>query len=118
MSVAAMLPPSMSKEIRALALPWLACVACIFVIALLSPALFGPLAMIAYLVGTVALGALSIGHEYTGRTLGLLLTLPARRERLRREKLGALAVMLLTLWAGRTCSCSRCLPRRDKKWSR
>ena len=29
-----------------------------------------------------ALGALSIGHEYTGRTLSLLLTLPARRERL------------------------------------
>ena len=49
-------------------------------------------------VGTVGLGALSIGHEYTGRTLSLLLTLPARRERLLVTKLGVLVVMLLTLW--------------------
>ena len=32
MSVAALLPPSMSKEVRALALPWLACLACMLVI--------------------------------------------------------------------------------------
>lgn len=100
MSVAAVLPPSLSKEVRALALPWMACVACILVMAVSdAPRLFGPLAIIAYLVGTIGLGALSIGHEYTGRTLSLLLTLPARRERLLATKLGVLAVMLLMLWA-------------------
>jgi hypothetical protein len=100
MSVAAILPPSVSKEVRALALPWLACAACMLVIGVTdAPYLFGPLAIIAYLVGTVALGALSIGHEYTGRTLSLLLTLPTRRERLLTTKLGVLTVMLLTMWA-------------------
>ena len=99
MSVAAMLPPAISKEVRALALPWLACVSCLLMMGMSNaPRLFGPLAVIAYLVGTVALGALSIGHEYTGRTLSLLLTLPARRERLLATKLGVLTVMLLALW--------------------
>jgi hypothetical protein len=99
MSVIAVLPPSIAKEVRALAAPWLACVACVLVITLSDePRLVGPLAVIAYLVGTVGLGALSIGHEYTGRTLSLLLTLPARRERLLATKLGVLAVMLLGLW--------------------
>jgi hypothetical protein len=98
MTVAAMLPPSLSKEVRALAPPWLACTACILAMGVLDPRLIG-LAVIAYIVGAVALGALSIGHEYTGRTLSLLLTLPTRRERLFATKLGVLTVMLLTLWA-------------------
>jgi hypothetical protein len=99
MSVAAVLPPSLSKEVRALALPWLACTACMLAITMSdSRRHFGPLAVIAYLVGTVALGALSIGHEYTGRTLSLLLTLPVRRERLFATKSGVLTAMLLTLW--------------------
>ncbi len=99
MSAATMLLPSVSKEVRALALPWLACTACMLGITISnSPRVFGPLAVIAYLVGTVALGALSIGHEYTGRTLSVLLTLPARRERLLATKLGVLIVMLLALW--------------------
>ena len=99
MSVAAVLLPSVTKEVRALALPWLACTACMLGIAISnSPRVFGPLAVIAYLVGTVALGALSIGHEYTGRTISLLLTLPARRERLLVTKLGVLIFMLLALW--------------------
>jgi hypothetical protein len=100
MSVAGVLPLSLSKEVRALALPWLACVACIVGMGVSNaPYLFGPLAIIAYIVGAIALGALSIGHEYTGRTLNLLLTLPARRERLFATKLGVLTVVLLTLWA-------------------
>jgi hypothetical protein len=98
MSIAAVLPPSLSKEVRALALPWLACVACILGMGVLDPRLIGPLSIIAYVVGAIALGALSIGHEYSGRTLSLLLTLPARRERLFVTKLGVLTGMLLTLW--------------------
>ncbi len=53
---------------------------------------------------------LSIGHEYTDRTLSLLLTLPARRERLFAIKLGVLAVMLLTLWLSRPPAGVRRLP--------
>jgi hypothetical protein len=52
---------------------------------------------IAYVFGAVALGALSIGQEYTDRTLSLLLSLPARRKRLLFTKLCVLAAMLLTL---------------------
>ena len=47
----------------------------------------------------MALGALSIGHEYTNRTLTLLLSLPAARRRLYLVKLGVLAPMILTLGA-------------------
>lgn len=97
MSVAALLP-SVSKEVRALAVPWMVSVACMVALAVANePRIFGPLALFAYLVGTVALGALSIGHEYTGRTLGLLLTLPVRRGRLLATKFSVLLGMLLTL---------------------
>ncbi len=99
MSPAALLPLPLYKECRALVLPWLASMACMLAIAVTdSPRVFGPLAFIAYVVGTVALGAFCIGHEYTGRTLSLLLTLPVRRERLLATKLGVLTGMLLTLW--------------------
>jgi hypothetical protein len=47
----------------------------------------------------VVLGALPMGHEYTGRTLTLLLSLPADRRRLYLVKLGVLISMLLTLGA-------------------
>ncbi len=50
-------------------------------------------------LGSVALGALSIGHEYTNRTLTLLLSLPAARRRLYLVKLGVLGPMVLTLGA-------------------
>ena len=55
--------------------------------------------VIAYVLGSVALGALSIGHEYTSRTLTLLLSLPVDRRRLYLVKLGVLIPMLLTLGA-------------------
>jgi len=83
MSVAAVLPSQVTKEFRALALPWLACLACLFLPAVFdAPMFLGGISVPAYFLGTAALGALSIGHEYTGRTLSLLLSLPARRERL------------------------------------
>jgi len=96
---ARLLPCSVRKEFRALATPWLACFA-----TLVAAAAFGGgpslgLAVPAYFVGAVALGALSVGHEYSHRTIGLLLSLPVRRERLFLEKLGVLAALLLTLYA-------------------
>ena len=100
MSLAAVLPPSLSKELRALALPWLGCLACLVVPVIANaPMWLGGLSVPAYFLGTAAIGGMSIGHEYNDRTLSMLLTLPVRRERLFAIKLGVLAVMLLTLWA-------------------
>ncbi len=62
-----------------------------------APLFLGGLAVPAYFVGAAALGALSMGHEYTGRTLNLLLSLPARRSRLLANKLAVLAMMQLAL---------------------
>lgn len=99
MTGAALLPLPISKEIRALAFPWLACIVVMVLPSLIqAPRFLGVVSVAAYLLGAAALGALSIGREYTDRTLSLLLTLPARRERLLLAKLGVLAVMLLTLW--------------------
>jgi hypothetical protein len=60
---------------------------------------FYALGLIAYGFASVALGALSIGHEYSHRTLALLLTQPARRGRLLVVKLAVLASMLFALTA-------------------
>lgn len=95
----AVLPLPISKEVRALALPWLACLACMVIpVVADAPRFLGGLSVPAYFLGAAALGAFSIGHEYTDRTLSLLLTMPARRERLFAIKLGVLAAMLLPLW--------------------
>jgi hypothetical protein len=90
-----------SKEVRALTLPWLACTAAMIVPAIVDPRLFPEglfAAPVTYVLGAAALGALSIGREYSDRTLSALLALPARRERLLLVKLGVLAAMLLALW--------------------
>ena len=98
-STVALLSP-IWKEARALMVPWFACVLCMVVPRVLDdPRMLGSLSVAAYFIGAAALGALSVGHEYTGRTLGLLLSLPARRQRLLGIKLGVLATVLLTLWA-------------------
>ena len=57
------------------------------------------MAQVAYGLGAVALGALSMGHEYTGRTLSLLLTQPVSRWRLFAVKSGIAALMLVALAA-------------------
>ena len=99
MSFAGVLTSSLFKEVRALALPSLTCVACMLVPAALdAPQFLGGISIPAYFLGTAALGALSIGHEYSARTLSLLLSLPARRERILAVKLGVLAAALLLLW--------------------
>ena len=52
-----------------------------------------------YFLGAIALGAWSIGHEYSGRTLSLLLSQPRRRENILLVKMGVLASMLFALTA-------------------
>jgi hypothetical protein len=54
-------------------------------------------AVLAYGLGAIALGAQSVGHEYSCRTLGLLLSQPADRRRLFSVKLVVLGVFMLAL---------------------
>lgn len=88
--------PSIRKEVRALGPVWLATVIAILVFQP-KAAILHDFDAVAYFLGAAALGALSLGHEYTNRTLPFLLTVPAGRGRLLVIKLGVLAVMLLTL---------------------
>ena len=69
------------KEIRALLPLWLGCVALVWISAVGDRFWFRA-GFLAYLLGSAALGALSIGHEYTNRTLSLLLSLPVSRRRM------------------------------------
>lgn len=98
MSRTALLPLDLTKEIRGLAGAWLACLVALVVPAVSGVRVLGGLDLPAYFLGAAALGALSIGHEYRHRTLTLLLSHPARRERLLLLKLGVLAAMLLALY--------------------
>ena len=99
MTTARLLPLAITKEIRALLPAWGVCAVALAVIGTFAdPRLYG-LGLLACGFGSVALGALSIGHEYTHRTIGLLLTQPIGRGRLLLLKLFVLAPMLLALTA-------------------
>ncbi len=56
-----------------------------------------PLGMFAYIVGSLALGAHVMGHEFTNRTLASLLVQPCRRSSMLLTKASGLAVMLVAL---------------------
>lgn len=86
------------KEARALWLPWATCAATLVAVAVLESDRRIPLrAELVYFMGSVALAALAIGHEYTHGTLSLMLSLPSDRRRLLLVKLGVLTPMLATL---------------------
>ena len=92
---ARLLPPAILKEFRALSGVWLACLAAILVNTLVDDVdIFAATAVI-FAIGSIGLGAASIGHEYTHRTLPLLLALPAERRRLLLIKVAVLAFMLI-----------------------
>jgi hypothetical protein len=91
--------PSIRKEVRALAPVWLAGAAAMLALRLTGGRVFRGFELPAYVLGVAALGALSVGHEYTHRTISLLLSQPVRRERVLFLKLGVLAPMLLALSA-------------------
>ena len=106
MTGARLLPLDVTKEIRALLPTWLACMttigaATIFTsgraLTVVTQATVVSAGVLAYILGCAALGALSIGHEYSNRTLPLLLSLPASRRRLFTVKLTVLTAMLLGL---------------------
>src|SRR6185437_3919801 len=56
-----------------------------------------PLGMIAYIAGSLALGAHVVGHEFTNRTLASLLVQPCKRSSMLLAKAAVLAVMLMAL---------------------
>jgi hypothetical protein len=104
MTGTAVLSPALSKEIRALLPLWGASIAAIAVAFVWREGhrflLPGPiLALFAYVVGSLAIGAQSVGQEYTYRTLPMLLSQPADRRRMYLLKFVVSAVMLLTLAA-------------------
>jgi hypothetical protein len=92
------LRPLVTKEIRALLPAWAATFCAVGVAAISGPRSHG-WGAIAYVLGSVTLGAQSVGHEYTNRTLTLLLSQPVRRQRLLLTKLAVTTTMLLTLAA-------------------
>jgi len=84
------------KELRALAGPWLASAVTILAIAALGaryPSM-RELVIPLYVIDVAVLGAMSIGHEYANRTLGIFLSQPVNRRRLLLFKAIALAAAL------------------------
>jgi hypothetical protein len=79
---------------------------------------FRGLGIFAYGLGALALGAQSVGHEYSCRTLPLLLSQPVDRRRLLLIKLSVVASMLLVLgtiaWSLQPPHGS--LPRGSEAW--
>jgi hypothetical protein len=99
MTAGALFAPALTKEFRALLPAWAASALVIAAALLANESRLFVAALMAYGLGVIALGAQSIGHEYSHRTMGLLLSQPSDRRRLFLMKLGALTVMLLALTA-------------------
>ena len=98
MSLPALFPPGVTKEIRALLPTWLGSAGAVIAAALISDRSVVAIDALGY-VGMLALGAQSIGHEYTYRTLAGVLSLPLDRRRLLLRKVIVLAAMLTPLSA-------------------
>lgn len=99
MMLARVLPLPVAKEVRALLPVWLGSVAVAGALAAAGLGIPRDLGIFWYGSACAALGALSIGHEYTNRTLPMLLAQPASRARILVRKLAVLAVLLVTLSA-------------------
>jgi ABC-type transport system involved in multi-copper enzyme maturation permease subunit len=87
--------PLIVKEVRALVPIWAAAAAA----TLLADAVRLPYSLVVYAIGAFTLGAQSVGHEFTHRTLATLLVQPIDRRRLYLVKLAVLAIAL-TAFAG------------------
>jgi len=83
------------KELRALFVPWLLILSAVIMAGLADGALLAPITVI----GVVSLGAWSIGHEYTHRTLPLLLSQPVGRRTLALVKAACLTLLLFVVCA-------------------
>lgn len=100
MTAAHWIPSDVSKEIRALLPLWLGCIVAVWAGGLPDGhGFFLRAGVVMYVLGSAALGALSVGHEYTNRTLEVLLSVPISRRRLFVIKTSVLLVMLALLAA-------------------
>ena len=93
-----------TKEIRALAPTWAAALAVVGLASYGGSRMLVPIGLIGCAFGAIALGAQSIGHEYSHRTVTLLLSQPVDRRRLLLYKASVLLVMVgslvaFTIWA-------------------
>jgi len=98
MTRAAVWSPALSKEIRALLPLWGTSVAALAALVWRDGDL-RDLGWFAYIVGSLAIGAQSVGQEYSYRTLPMLLSQPADRRHVYLLKFVVSTVMLLTLAA-------------------
>jgi ABC-type transport system involved in multi-copper enzyme maturation permease subunit len=100
MMLARVLPVQVAKEVRALLPAWAACAAAVAAAGTIGDrrGIFS-LGILIYCAGSLGLGAMSIGHEYSGRTMQLMLSQPRSRARVFIVKQGVLLAMLLTLGA-------------------
>lgn len=94
-----LLPPAVRKEVGALLPMWIACMVALVAAAVTREGIVIAAATAAYAVGSIALGAHAIGHEYSHRTLAILLSQPVERRRLYLTKMGITAVLLAALAA-------------------
>ena len=85
------------KEVRGLLPLWAACTLAILIHIVVDTWLTRSAALLAYVLGTAALGAYAIGDEIGSRTLNVLLVQPVARRSLLAAKLIVLAVMLTTM---------------------
>jgi hypothetical protein len=99
MMTAPWLRPFLRKEVRALVPTWAGCALVIWVAGIRHDQALVPPTLLVYGLGSIALGALSMGHEYTYRTIGLLLSQPVDRRQMLAVKLGVLAGALALLTA-------------------
>jgi len=73
MSLSLTLSPAVRKEVRALLPTQIASIAAIFAAAIVPEVGFSRFPSFIFLIGVLALGAQSVGHEYTHRTLPVFL---------------------------------------------
>jgi hypothetical protein len=97
MTSSAALGVSIRKEARALLPMWAACAGALIVMVYLGNR--RPGGLLVYLLGSLALASWSIGHEYSHRTLPILLSLPLSRPRLLLTKLAVVIPLLVMLSA-------------------
>ena len=97
MSRVAVLPPLVRKEIRALLPLWGGTIAVVAGAAAWRGGDLSGIGLFVYVAGSLAIGAQSVGQEYTYRTLPMLLAQPADRRRMFLVKFGAATALLLML---------------------
>jgi len=83
------------KELRALLVPWLLLLSAVVLAGITPDAPLAPITV----VGAIALGAWSIGHEYSHRTLPLLLSQPVGRRTMAAVKAACLIPLLFIICA-------------------